>query len=105
MNIVNSSLRRCAISGWLTPALFAVAMTAFAVQVTAEPLPEVKAVPSAQDGSKEASRAQPAAIPPPAGWKCCKKLVGYNWTYQWRSSCTSPWQNDGHPNPDTKCPP
>ncbi len=45
MNIVNSFLRRCATSGRLTPALFAVAVTTFAVQVTAEPLPEGEAVP------------------------------------------------------------
>lgn len=105
MTIVNSSLRRCGISGRLTPALFAVAMTAFAVQVTAEPLPEEKAVPTAQDRSKGASEAQPAATAPPAGWKCCTKGVGYNQTFQWRPSCTSPWKSDGHRDPDTKCPP
>ncbi len=78
----NLSLRRCATSGRWLPALFAVAMTTFTVQVTAEPLPEGEAVPKTQEGSKEA----PEAHRP--GWKCCRKPVGYKWEYQWKPSCT-----------------
>jgi len=98
MNIVNSFLRRCATSGRLTPALFAVAVTTFAVQVTAEPLPEGEAVPKTQDGSKKGSEAQPAARVP-AGWKCRSKTINYKTVYQARPQCDQGWAVA----PSTRC--